>query len=607
MDGIFDWSAGRLVALAVDVAAFDSRSSDQGGVAVRPVVPAVVGVLLTVRQGAFRNVRAVVSLVAVAIDHTTAGQEPTLFLMVPGQDAAPVTDGRFVAWLVPGEDDPLHRDVYAAALTDRRPVPLSTGPAKRAGLDLSDGVAVWSEGELCESCPSDIVGFRIETGERLAIAATEADETAPAIWGRWVAWLSSDGRRQRLMLRDLNTNLAPETLAQADTAGNQVIGPPRVQSGLVVWLEATSESASGEETWDWRLLARRVAADEEPMVVAEGESTPYLPEYAVGGETVVYTAGEELHAVDIKTGQARALAGPVTDEFPPTTDGQYVFWGRVSPDQPDQVDILGFDLAAISLFNVTINTGTNRVPIAKEGTLAWQRAVGDVVEIHVARIADVLPSAPRPDPGTSSEEWVYFPQTGHYLANGFLAFWKRHGGLEVFGYPLTEEFSEWDPDSGKLRTVQYFERARLAYYPEHAGTTLEVQLGRVGVEEAATWGFLESRAFRSFLADSQDDPSCVFFPETGHHVCGAFLTYWQNHGLDLGDPGVSKRESLALFGYPISEVFTDPVSGLTVQYFERARFEWHPDDNDRYRVMLGRLGVTLLAEHGWRGQAQPAP
>lgn len=546
------------------------------------------------------------TLAAAVTDRTVASQEPTLLLAIPGQDAAPVTDGRFVAWLAPG-DDPQHHDAYAAALTDRRPVPLSTGPAKLAGLDLSEGVAVWSEGELCEPCPSDIVGIRIQTGERLVVAATGADETAPAIWRRWVAWLSNDGRWQRLMLRDLNANGAPETLAQAEAAGNQFIGPPRVQSGLVVWLQATARFTGGEETWDWRLLARHVAADEEPMVVAKGDATPYLPEYAVGGETVVYTAGEELLAVDLKTGQTRTLASSVTGSFPPTTDGQYVFWGRVSPEQPDQIDILGFDLATISLFNVTVNTGVNRRPMVKEGALAWQRAIGDAVEIHVARVNDVLPSAPRPDPGTSSDEWLYFPESGHYLAHGFLAFWKRHGGLETFGYPLTEEFSQWDPDSGQLRTVQYFERARMAYYPEHAGTPLEVQLGRVGVEEAATWGFLESRAFQSFLADSQDDPSCVFFPETGHRVCGAFLAYWQTRGLDLGDPGVSKRESLALFGYPVSEVFTDPVSGLTVQYFERARFEWHPDDKDRYRVMLGRLGVTLLAQRGWRGQAQPVP
>ncbi|MBX6341852.1 MAG: hypothetical protein IRY97_05290, partial [Thermomicrobiaceae bacterium] len=57
-------------------------------------------------------------------------------------------------------------------------------------------------------------------------------------------------------------------------------------------------------------------------------------------------------------------------------------------------------------------------------------------------------------------------------------------------------------------------------------------------------------------------------------------------------------ESLALFGYPISEEFRDPQTGLTVQYFERARFEYHPANPDPYKVLLGRLGAEALARSG---------
>ena len=39
-------------------------------------------------------------------------------------------------------------------------------------------------------------------------------------------------------------------------------------------------------------------------------------------------------------------------------------------------------------------------------------------------------------------------------------------------------------------------------------------------------------------------------PGTGS--ASAFRAPWQSHGLESGDPGVSFRESLALFGYPIS-------------------------------------------------------
>jgi hypothetical protein len=38
----------------------------------------------------------------------------------------------------------------------------------------------------------------------------------------------------------------------------------------------------------------------------------------------------------------------------------------------------------------------------------------------------------------------------------------------------------------------------------------------------------------------------------------------------------------------------------TVQYFERARFEWHPETRGTlYEVQLGLLGTQALATLGW--------
>src|SRR3954453_10309606 len=78
-------------------------------------------------------------------------------------------------------------------------------------------------------------------------------------------------------------------------------------------------------------------------------------------------------------------------------------------------------------------------------------------------------------------------------------------------------------------------------------------------------------------------PSCRTFPETGKTVCGKFLTFWDTHG------------GLAQQGYPISEAFQE-VSELdnkpyTVQYFERAVFEWHPENAPPYDVLLAQLGT----------------
>jgi protocatechuate 3,4-dioxygenase beta subunit len=63
------------------------------------------------------------------------------------------------------------------------------------------------------------------------------------------------------------------------------------------------------------------------------------------------------------------------------------------------------------------------------------------------------------------------------------AFWTRLGGLQQFGYPLSQPFMEVSKDDGKSYLVQYFERQRFEYHPENRGTRFEVLLGRLGAEQ----------------------------------------------------------------------------------------------------------------------------
>ena len=49
---------------------------------------------------------------------------------------------------------------------------------------------------------------------------------------------------------------------------------------------------------------------------------------------------------------------------------------------------------------------------------------------------------------------TYCAATHHTLRNTFYDYWQAHGGLDSFGYPISEEFREG------AHTVQYFERAR---------------------------------------------------------------------------------------------------------------------------------------------------
>jgi hypothetical protein len=81
---------------------------------------------------------------------------------------------------------------------------------------------------------------------------------------------------------------------------------------------------------------------------------------------------------------------------------------------------------------------------------------------------------------TSRPGLWFFPETSHGVRGKFLDYWIAHGGLDIFGYPISDEVIEILPETGRYHTVQYFQRGRLELHPEHAGTADEVQLGLLG-------------------------------------------------------------------------------------------------------------------------------
>jgi len=174
-------------------------------------------------------------------------------------------------------------------------------------------------------------------------------------------------------------------------------------------------------------------------------------------------------------------------------------------------------------------------------------------------------------PVANSASVTYFPQTGHSLRNGFKAFWQANGGLAVFGYPISEEFSE------NGLTVQYFERYRFEYHPGQAASGQGVQLSRLGSD-------LAPQTFPTALKLAASNGT-TYFPQTQHTLSGAFLQYWNANG------------GLPVFGYPISEPFEQ--DGHLVQYFERARLELHPELPAKNQVLLTRLGVQQARDLGY--------
>jgi hypothetical protein len=203
------------------------------------------------------------------------------------------------------------------------------------------------------------------------------------------------------------------------------------------------------------------------------------------------------------------------------------------------------------------------VATARQNELTRQVALAQQVGLQSP---DLLPRLPS----------VYFSPTGQHISDrsGFLTFWRQNGGKLLFGYPITGEIVE------RGRIVQYFERACFEYHPEHVGTDQQVMLARLGAE------LFEDRAFPKGSPESGE----VYFQETGHTLSGRFRKFWE------------KRNGLQVFGYPMSEPFEEasPVDGQIriTQYFERARFEYHPEDmGSFYRQMEGYNGITLATLH----------
>jgi hypothetical protein len=162
--------------------------------------------------------------------------------------------------------------------------------------------------------------------------------------------------------------------------------------------------------------------------------------------------------------------------------------------------------------------------------------------------------------------------------------------------PLSDELTE------QGRTVQYFERQRFERAPENV-SPYDVLLGLLGEE------VLQQQGIDWHTQPTSPGPlaGCLWFQQTQHNVCdeapnSGFKQYWQTHGLEFdGRAGKSYEESLALFRLPVTEPFQDTINGeiFQVQWFERARFEWHPGNVAPYRVLLGRLGAEV--------QPSPAP
>lgn len=106
--------------------------------------------------------------------------------------------------------------------------------------------------------------------------------------------------------------------------------------------------------------------------------------------------------------------------------------------------------------------------------IEWRPNNPDPYKVQLGLLADELRyGQPRvPAPTLRSRRRIYFAETGHTVAYAFLDYFNANGGLDVFGYPITEMHYA----DGII--VQYFQRLKMEWRPEDS--TNQVHIGNLG-------------------------------------------------------------------------------------------------------------------------------
>lgn len=169
-----------------------------------------------------------------------------------------------------------------------------------------------------------------------------------------------------------------------------------------------------------------------------------------------------------------------------------------------------------------------------------------------------------------------FAETGACIRGPILEYWQQYGGLETFGYPLTDLRTEIAADGWTVPT-QWFQRARL----EDRGVygVVRAFLGSERLQQ------LGHNIWEPANRAAAPLPDCEYIEATHQNICEPFLSYWRNRG--GGDH----------FGLPLTAPRTERVGTWEgpVQYFEYARMQ-HMRDRpaNGSEVLLSDLGYEVL-------------
>jgi beta propeller repeat protein len=508
-------------------------------------------------------------------------------------------------------------DVYTLDLATRQAVPLSEGVWDEDQPHTDGQRIVWRDdrsatvSSASALANTDLFGANLSDRKAYPVSRARRMQTTPRVWGNYAVWADfrtaqdvHDQEAGDIYLFDI-----PGGTETAIAAARSAQVRPAISGDYVVWADFRNEpdpNGTNADIYAYHIpTAREIAISTIP-----GTQT----DPAVSGSIVVwadYRAGQgDIYAYDLAAGREFAVSTATGSQTQPAVWGNIVVWTDWRNDPGGErgidSDIYAYDLTTRREFPVFVGPGRQGAPSTASGVVAWEdyaqgNSDPDVMGATLSGVTLNAPPAPPPLlPGAGSR---LFPETGRMVTGVFLDHWTRSGGLAQQGFPISDVISETSALDGKVYTVQYFERAVFEYHPENPPphNVLLAQLGTFRlrgrypsgppappIPAATLTATATMTATVPVTSTVVPAPISRLFPETSKTVSGRFLQYWEQNG------------GLAQQGYPISEPFVEvsEVDGkpYLVQYFERAVFEYHPENPAPNDVLLSLLGTFIYRQ-----------
>jgi hypothetical protein len=518
----------------------------------------------------------------------TRGKESLISAALSAQ-SRPVTNGKVVVWLdgrhSPGPSDPGKYEIYGYDITTNKEFAIATAPLYRSNPVISGNLIVWFEYGGMAGLPNKETNVYMYdlTTRKTSLVFTNRDPFTRMynldISGSILVWelgiTDGIGGPNDIYGYDLSTKQSFPISVGGDLQHNA----PSISGNTVVWVDSPLFGGGRDEIMGAIISGVPIA----PLGLPVPKPAPTTRTFPQTGKTL---AGRFLDYW-LKNGALPQQGFPISSEMK-----------EISDLNGKQYTVQYFERAVFELH--TENKAPYDVLLSQLGTFRLKQKYPDAAKVPgtISGWGTITGDLSYPSEGIPPLE-IYAIPTGKEGKYFSVRTWPNQldfaiEGVEPGTYYVIAYFT--GPDSEPVMAYTKAIPCRLkgpnTICNDHSLATVTVKASDV-LKDVSPVDFIhmDEGSLTSFppRPGNVEAGTCRAFKETGKLLCGKFLQYWLTHG------GLPQQ------GYPISNAFTE-VSDLdgkpyTVQYFERAVFELHPEHaGTQYEVLLSQLGTFQYKE-----------